>query len=229
MQNLSFPPVKVENVRLPLREEEGDFKCERLSFRNILFEDLEGFIRKGKVFLINLNFNLYRGKGRAKVIFSDIPENPDIIIYFKVRNLNLSEFSTSINKQIYISGLMNIEGKFKLRDKEGEVIFETVDKRGIKKFMNFGAVKAVMALANENPVKQMAGANFSYRKIKGKISVRKKYLTIEGLAGKKGENQFIVKGNPFGTSINILVHGKTNTIRLKDFKKRIKNALTAIR
>lgn len=106
-----------------------------------------------------------------------------------------------------------------------EVTFRSVEKRGVKQILNFGAVKALTALATGNPVRSLGQRDFPYQKMAGRVSIRNGYLTIEGLAGRKGESGYLLKSRPFGQGINVLVHTKTNTIRLEDFRKRLARAL----
>jgi len=95
----------------------------------------------------------------------------------------------------------------------------------VKQALNFGAVKALTALATGHPIRSISRQDFSYQKMAGRVTIKNGYLTIEGLAGRKGESGYLLKSRPFGQGINVLVHTKTNTIRLEDFRKRIARAL----
>ncbi|MCD6397333.1 MAG: hypothetical protein J7L71_07310, partial [Spirochaetaceae bacterium] len=132
-----------------------------------------------------------------------------------------------LSKEIYISGIFNIDGNFKLEDKNYKLeskIF-SVRKRRIKQIMNFGAVKFFTTLAGGNPIKMMGSSNFYYGKIGLKITAKNNRLTIEGLLGEKNGQQYIIKGRFLRSSINLAIDKGSNTINISDLKKRIKTAI----
>ncbi|MDX9799322.1 MAG: hypothetical protein RBT05_10750 [Bacteroidales bacterium] len=121
-----------------------------------------------------------------------------------------------MNEEVYISGVMDIEGKgyYSNGSPVLELIFKTKKSKGVKQVMNFGAVKFISSLGGGNPIKSIGSANFRYNIISGKVRIKDGYLTIEGLAGKKGDKYFLVKSGLFG-GINISID-KRNTIKIED-------------
>lgn len=150
---------------------------------------------------------------------------------FLLENLDISELTRSINEKILITGIINISGNFyfQKKDFEFEIIFETVKKRGIKQYMNFGAIELLTSLSGTNPIRTIGSSNFYYKKMAGKITLKNKYLTIEGLAGQKGENQYLIIKPFFMPGINILVDKRTNTIKLDELIERVKIAVERIK
>lgn len=145
--------------------------------------------------------------------------------------MNIAQLTKQINEKILITGIINITGNFYLQRKnfEFEIFFRSLEKKGVKKYMNFAAIELLTSLSGTNPVRSIGSSNFYYKKIAGKISLKNNYLTIEGLAGEKGEKQYLVI-KPFLTpGINILVDKRTNTIKFDELIKRIKIAIERIK
>lgn len=105
----------------------------------------------------------------------------------------------------------------------GEI--KSVNKRGVKKIMNFGAVKFFTTLAGGNPIKTIGTSNFYYGKIGMKITLKNNRLTIEGLLGERNGQQYIIKGRFLRNSINLTIDKSSNTIRISDLKERIQKAI----
>jgi len=162
--------------------------------------------------------------------FSSHPEGLKTTGQYLIEGLNLLGVSQALNDQVFVSGILNISGSFLLAREEKffETTFVSVDKKGIKQTLNFGAVRALTALATGNPIRSIGKQDFHYLKLAGRVTIKNGYITIEGLAGKKGENSYLLKGPIWGQGINVLVHTKTNTIRLEDFRKRLARAASNI-
>ncbi|MGB9678104.1 MAG: hypothetical protein ACPLZ9_05735 [Candidatus Ratteibacteria bacterium] len=126
---------------------------------------------------------------------------------------------------------MNIKGEFNIgKDKfEIETIFNSVEKKGIKQFMNFGAIELLASLSGTNPVKIASSSNFYYKNIKGRILIKDNRFTIEGLLGEKGENQYLITKPFLLPGINILINKKNNTIEIDELINRVNLAIERIK
>jgi len=169
-----------------------------------------------------INFLFYNGKGKINYSGEKVFKGE-----FFIDGLNIEKLVKELSKEIYISGIFNINGNFELEDGnyklESKIV--SIRKRRIKQIMNFGAVKFFTTLAGGNPIKMVGRANFYYGKIGLKITVKNNRLTIEGLLGEKNGQQYIIKGRFLRSSINLAIDKSSNTINISDLKKRIKTAI----
>lgn len=181
-----------------------------------------------KNFQGNVNFIFYDGKGD---IYLNIQNLSSLNGNFLIENINLKKLCFSFNKKIVFEGLMNIKGEFNIeKDKfEIETIFNSVKKKGVKQFMNFGAIEILSSLSGGNPVKQFGTSNFYYKDIKGKISIKDNHFTIEGLLGEKNENQYLITKPFLLPGINILINKRNNTIQLDELINRVNVAIERIK
>ncbi len=126
---------------------------------------------------------------------------------------------------------MNILGNLNIskNNLEIETIFNSVKKRNVTQYMNFGAIQLLTSLSGTSPVKRVGSSNFYYKEIKGKISVKNNYLTIEGLAGEKGESQYLVIKPILLPGINILIDKRNNTIRIDELINRVNTVIERIK
>jgi hypothetical protein len=65
--------------------------------------------------------------------------------------------------------------------------------------------------------------------MKGKILLKNNYLTIEGLAGEKGESQYLIIKPFLLPGINILIDKRNNTIQIDELINRINLAIERIK
>ncbi|MCM8817925.1 MAG: hypothetical protein NC915_00340 [Candidatus Omnitrophica bacterium] len=219
IKNLEFKNLK---LKLP----ENNFFCENLKLYNLNFEnilcnftdDLQGQIK----------FNFYEGKGIIDVKISDFSKFNG---YFLIETIDINKLSSSFEKNIVITGFINLNGNFNIeKDKfEFETSFNSVPKRGIKQYMNFGAVEVIASLSGGSVIKQFGTSNFYYKTIAGRISLKDNYLTIEGLAGEKGDNQYLIIKPILFPGINILIDKKNNTIKFDEFINRVNLAIERIK
>ncbi|MCD6408465.1 hypothetical protein J7L87_05385, partial [bacterium] len=152
-------------------------------------------------------------------------------VKFDIEDFNIEKFVSSISDEIYISGVINVNGflNFKDKDVEMETTIKSVRKRGVKQIMNFGAVKVLVAMSGGNPIKSIGSSNFYYSKIGIKITLKNNYLTLEGLAGEKKNVQYMIKKSFLRQGINLTIDKKSNTIEISHFMRRIKNAIRRIK
>jgi len=198
----------------------GKFSCDDIYLNNLKIEKISGYLnsfRNGEI-----NFLFYDGKGRINYSGGKVFKGD-----FSIDGLNIEKLIKKLSKEIYISGIFNIDGNFKFEDKNYKLeskIF-SVRKRGIKQIMNFGAVRFFTTLAGGNPIRMVGRANFYYGKIGLKITAKNNRLTIEGLLGEKKGQQYIIKKKFLRNSINLTIDKNSNTINISDLKKRIQTAI----
>jgi len=231
LNNSSFivKETDITDFNLFVNSDDTSFNCKSLKYNNIVMNDIIGVIKGNNSYKGEFSFLFYNGKGECNFTLLNLFQNPEIFTEFKLKEISISSLFNSLNPQIYVSGIMNLKGYAKLNktDKEIEVVFDTSKKKGEKQFLNFAAVKALLHFGASSLITSARKTNYSYKKLAGKITLKNGYLTIEGLAGEKGENQYLVRSGYFGPRINILVNKKTNTIKLEDFRKRIRNAVSS--
>jgi|LSQX01.3.fsa_nt_gb hypothetical protein len=162
-------------------------------------------------------FRFYNGNGSILYNISELSNKPDILFEFGINNTNLAQIVHSLNEEIYISGILDAEGKgvFVNNMLSLEMTFKSIRKKGIKQLMNFEAVKVLSSMGGGNPIKTLGSSNFGYSQMSGRIIVNNGYLTVEGLAGEKGGKQLLVKSGLFG-GVNLSVDKKTNTIKIEE-------------
>ena len=207
------------------------FKFNNFTFKNIPFHNIEGTLKVNHELKGKFDFYFFEGKGTGSVEIKKMFEEPSLTVKFDVKDINFLSAAHHISEEMYISGFANVDGHFTFskNQPEFEVTVYSVKKKGVKQVMNFGAVKVLMALGSGNPVKTMGGKDFSYAKLAGKVNLKNGFLIIDGLAGKKGRYQYLLKSG-FGIGgINVFMDTSMNTIKLKDFQKRIRKALNVIK
>ena len=152
-------------------------------------------------------------------------------VKFEIEDFNIEKFVSSISDEIYISGVINVNGflNFKGKDVEMETTIKSVRKRGVKQIMNFGAIKVLVAMSGGNPMKTIGSSNFYYSKIGIKITLKNNYLTLEGLAGERRNVQYMIKKSFLRQGINLTIDRNSNTIEISHFIRRIKDAIKRIK
>lgn len=150
---------------------------------------------------------------------------------FSICDINIEKLVKSIDKDIIITGIINIDGNFEIKgnDINLETLFYSKTKKGIKQFMNFGALELLTSLSGSNPIKKVGESNFYYKTIFGKVIIKNGLFTIEGLAGEKNGKQYLMIKPILLPGINILIDRKNNTIELSDLIKRIKIAIERVK
>lgn len=202
--------------------------CKEFSFYNLKIKDIEGFFNKN--FEGYLNFYFYDGIGRIDFKLGDLNFS-SINGFFTIDNININKLALSLNDKIVINGLINLKGSFNIskEDLELEAIFKSIKRKGIKQYMNFGAIEFITSLSGANPIKQFGTSNFYYNNIGGKISIKNNHLTIEGLLGEKGENQYLITKPFLLPGINLLIDKRSNTIEINELINRVNLAIERIK
>jgi hypothetical protein len=216
-----------EDVSLQLPA--GKFGCRKIMAGQIPVKNLKGkFDRdyKGEI-----TFVLAGGDGIVNFNFDDTRHSPFFSFDYKLNSLNLGALVNSLNREIEMSGIIDIagDGTYKTgEDMDMTVEFNSVKRRGVGQYMNFSAVQVISALGGGNPVKTMGSANFNYSKIAGRITLKENYITLQGLAGESRGQQYLIRGGIFGTGMNLMIDEKSNTIKLQELIDRVKNAVDRI-
>jgi len=217
INSFNYKSYHIENLYLAFP---GKFSCDDIYLKNLKIEKINGYLNSfenGEI-----NFLFYDGKGKIKYAGGKVLKGE-----FLIDGLNIGKLVKKLSKEIYISGIFNINGNFELGDGnyklESKIV--SVRKRRIKQIMNFGAVKFFTTLAGGNPIRMVGSSNFYYGKMGLKITAKNNRLTIEGLLGEKNGQQYIIKGRFLRSSINLAIDKSSNTINISDLKKRIKTAI----
>jgi len=214
---ISFLQYKLEDllVRLP----ENRFEAGKFHFQKITAENVSGTFNE------NLKgsaaFTLYGGKGNLTYSVKDAEEKFSAALDFNVKGLSISEFVRDLSDEVYISGILDLNGKaaFGKSGPEAEVSFRSKPARGVKQVMNFSAISVLASMGGGSPIKTFGSSDFGYNLIAGRLTVRNNYLTIEGLAGERGGQNLLIKGGTFG-GINLSVDKYSNTISLEEIRRR---------
>ena len=175
----------------------GTFSSDAISFRNFGMTGVNGHFNndlEGE----NL-FSFYGGDGRINYSFSGNTDQASLSFSFRLENVDLSGFAASLNKDVYVSGRMDIEGSGNFSEgvRALEISFRSRRTRGVKQVMNFGAVKAISSLGGGNPVKAVGGSNFGYSLIAGRVTIRNEFLTVEGACRGEGGHAVYSQKRPF--------------------------------
>jgi len=205
---------------------ENFFSCENLYFNKLEIQNINCNFKNNLQGI--LNFNFYGGNGKVDFQIKDLSSFNGL---FSIENLDIYKLANSFNEKIVISGFINLKGYFNIayEKREIEINFNSVKKLGIKQYMNFGAVELIASLSGGNILKRFGSSNFYYKNIAGKISIKDNDFTIEGLAGEKGENQYLIVKPFLLPGINILIDKKNNTIHLDEFINRVNQAIERIK
>ena len=217
INSFNYKNYHIENLYLAFP---GEFSCDDVYLKKVKIEKINGYLNSFKNG--EINFLFYDGKGKINYSEEKVFKGD-----FFIDGLNIEKLVKELSKEIYISGIFNIDGNFELEDGnyklESKIV--SVRKRRIKQIMNFGAVKFFTTLAGGNPVRMVGSSNFYYGKMGLKIIVKNNRLTVEGLLGEKNGKQYIIKGRFLRSSINLSIDKSSNTINISDLKKRIKTAI----
>ncbi|MCM8762174.1 MAG: hypothetical protein NC929_02490, partial [Candidatus Omnitrophica bacterium] len=101
-------------------------------------------------------------------------------------------------------------------------------KKGVKQLMNFGAIKVIASLSGGSAIKSFGTSDFPYGMIAGSVVIHHRYLTIEGLAGRKGHQELLIKKGLF-KGINLFIDRRFNTIEIQDLRNRIIHAIETMK
>lgn len=175
------------------------------------------------------NFSFYGGRGTFAYNIEDLCKKPPVLYRVNVKGIDISSLVHSLNRDIYVSGIIDAEGygSFNKDEPQFDVVFKSRKKKGVKQVMNFGAIKVISSLSG-SPVKSFGTSDFPYGLIYGRVIINKGYLTIEGLAGSKGTQEILIKKGLL-KGINLFIDRRFNTIRIEDLRGRIIHAIETMK
>ncbi|MCX8082900.1 MAG: hypothetical protein N3D17_05850 [bacterium] len=206
---------------------ENRFGAEKISFYKLSAYDVIGTLND--ITYGDASFSFYGGKGSLKYRIEDLCAKPPVSFTANIRGINISPLVHSLNEDIYISGILDAEvrGSLNKDTPDIDVVFRSKKKRGIKQVMNFGAIKVISSLSG-SPIKSFGSSDFPYGVIAGRVTMNNGYLTIEGLAGRKGLHEILIKKGVF-KGINLFIDRRFNTIKIEDLQRRITHAVETMK
>lgn len=207
---------------------ENTFSAEKFSFANLKTEKISGNFDdnlKGTAV-----FTLYEGQGSASYEIKELSAKPPVLYNAKVRDLNITPLVQDLNKDIYISGILDVDSKGFINEPgpDMEIVFRSKKKRGVKQLMNFGAISFIASFGGGSPIRTFGSSDLGYNTMAGRVTIDEGYLTIEGLAGKEGYKQFLIRGGFFG-GVNLSIDKDLNTIRIQSLKNQINEAIQRVK
>ncbi|MCM8760386.1 MAG: hypothetical protein NC832_01545 [Candidatus Omnitrophica bacterium] len=207
---------------------ENRFGVERISFYKLSVDNVKGEfndITQGYI-----SFSFYGGDGSLTYTIEEICAKPPVSFKMRIKNINISRLVHALHEDIYISGVIDAEGKGSLNKPESdlEITFKSRKKKGVKQVMNFGAIKVIASLSGGSVIKSFGTSDFPYRMIAGRVTINDNYLTIEGLAGRKGYQELLIKKGLF-KGINLFIDRRFNTIEIQDLRNRIIHAIETMK
>ncbi|HPP12095.1 MAG TPA: hypothetical protein PKW42_05115 [bacterium] len=205
------------------------FSCEKAVISNLRLSELSGQLhRLSGEYQGKFNCYFYQSRGIFDLFFNGDLLRPEISFEGLFPEINLKQLCHDLNDQVIVSGIVKtaLQGKLSPGQHHLVVTFESLPRFGVKQTLNFGAVKALAALGGGGSVRAITGADFHYSKMAGSLSLINGYLTLEGLAGRHGQYQYLLRSRPLGQGINVFVDPGMNTIRLEYFLGRLQDAIS---
>lgn len=224
-ENLNILNFSLNNFYLDLPN--NLFGAEKISFYQLSVNNIKGIL--SDITQGQLSFSFYGGTGVVTYNIEDLRSKPPVSFNMQVNNINISKLIHDLNEEIYVSGFLNAEGKGSLNKDQPQldIVFESRKKSGVKQVMNFGAIKVISSLSG-SPVKSFGTSDFPYSIIKGRAIINDGYLTIEGRAGRKGEQDILIKKGLF-KGINLFIDRRFNSIKIDDLQRRIMHAVETMK
>ncbi|MFH0797670.1 MAG: hypothetical protein V2A65_11590 [Candidatus Omnitrophota bacterium] len=180
-------------------------------------------------FVSRASFSFYQAEGKGEVLGHRSEKGEQNISgRLSLEGLNLLPLSSLYGEGAQISGVANLGLDFQTRMenlKFLQAIIETVPAKGIRQYLDFRAVKALLALSTGSPPGYLVDkAYYGYRKLAARVTYQDRFLTIEGLAKKNRNKEYVLLGTPFGQTVNIAIDPRGNTVNLDDLKQRLGQA-----
>jgi len=173
----------------------------------------------------NVSFSFYKAVGGGDLSVQRSESGKPLILgHLNLAGLDLLSLSTIYGNGAQMSGSANLDYNFQTGESGLEfwsVFFETVPAKGVRQYLNVRALKALLAISTDSPVRLLARNDYGYRKLKAAITYRDGLLSIEGLARREKDRDYVLLGNPLGYTVNISMDPRGNTIKLDDLKQRL--------
>jgi len=177
-----------------------------------------------------ISFSFYGGNGLLTYDIEELCDKPPVSFKIRIKDINISRLVHALNEDIYVSGILDAEGNGSINKPEPdlEITFRSRKKKGVKQLMNFGAIKVIASLSGGSAIKSFGTSDFPYGMIAGRVTINNGYLTIEGLAGRKGHQEILIKKGLF-KGVNLFIDRRFNTINIQDLRKRIIHAIESMK
>ncbi|MCM8829880.1 MAG: hypothetical protein NC824_02650 [Candidatus Omnitrophica bacterium] len=215
-----------QNFYIDLKE--NNFGADRISFYKLSADNVKG--KFNDITQGYISFSFYGGNGSITYIIEEMCAKPPVSFKLGIKNINISRLVHALNEDIYVSGVIDAEGKGSINKPEPDldITFKSRKKKGVKQVMNFGAIKVIASLSGGSAIKSFGTSDFPYGMIAGRAVIDNGYLTIEGLAGRKGHQELLIKKGMF-KGINLFIDRRFNTIEIQDLRDRIIHAIETIK
>ncbi|MFA5392913.1 MAG: hypothetical protein WC081_00840 [Candidatus Ratteibacteria bacterium] len=173
----------------------------------------------------NVSFSFYEAVGGGDLLVRRSESGkPSISGHLNLAGLDLLSLSTIYGNGAQMSGIANLDYVFQTGESGLEswrALLETVSMKGVRQYLNVRALKALLAISNGSSVKFLSGKDYGYRKLKAAVAYQDGLLSIEGLARKEKDRDYILLGNLLGYRVNVAIDPRFNTIKMDDLKQRI--------
>ena len=212
----------IEALPAPVREKMG-LKMEKVIGKATY--DLED-----KTLGSNVSFSFYKaaGSGDISVRPSKIGKS-SVTGRLNLAGLDILSLSTVYGNGAQMSGIVNLDYTFQVGEtglESWRALLETVPVRGVRQYLNVHALKALVTLSTGSPVGFLSGKDYGYRKLKAAVTYQDGLLSIEGLARREKDRDYVLLGTPLGYTVNISMDPRGNTIKLEDLKQRLTQAFS---
>ena len=176
----------------------------------------------------NVSFSFYKAAGSGDIsVRRSESGKPSTTGHLNLAGLDLLSLSTVYGNGAQMSGIANLDYTFQAGEtglESWRALLETVPVRGVRQYLNISALKALVALSTGSTVGLLAAKDYGYRKLKAAATYQDGLLSIEGLARREKDRDYILLGNLLGYTVNISMDPRGNTINLEDLKQRLNQA-----
>ena len=178
----------------------------------------------------NVSFSFYKAAGSGDISVRRSKEGKPLVRgRLNLVGLDLLSLLTIYGNGALMSGIANLGCDFQA-GKDGldywRALVETVPARGVRQYLNVRALKVLLAVSTGSPVGFLTGNDYGYRKLKTAVTYQDGLLSIEGLARREKDRDYVLLGTPLGYTVNISMDPRGNTINLDDLKQRFNQAFS---
>ena len=207
----------IEALPVPVREKMG-LKMEKVVGK-ATYDSESGTLGS------NVSFSFYKAAGNGDLSVRRSENGKPLILgHLNLAGLDIFSLSTIYGNGALMSGIANLDYNFQTGESGLEswrAILETVPVKGVRQYLNVRALKALLAISTGSPVGLLAGQDYGYRKLKAAVTYQDGLLSIEGLARREKDRDYVLLGNFMGYTVNISMDPRGNTIKLDDLKQRL--------
>jgi len=179
------------------------------------------------VFATDVDFRFYKSSGQGSFSGRRLSQaERSFSGRLNLKGLDLLALSRVYGEGAEMSGIANLDLGFELdgnRLVAGRGLVETVPMRGVGQYLNFKALKFLLALSSAS-THYLTDARYGYHKLAASVDFRDGNLTIDGLARKEKDRDYLLLGAFFGRRINVAINPRANTINFEELKSRLQSA-----